>query len=125
MGEEQIRQLNAERIDPVYLEQKNNELKELKKEIQDIKAEKDEQNQLIEKEISAKKECEKEIAHKNGVIAELEEQIRQLDAEHSDPADLERKNLELEELKKEVQNIKSEKDEQNKLMQEEFSARKE
>jgi len=123
--EEQIRQLNAERIDPVDLKQKNNELEELKKEIQDIKAEKDEQNQLIEKEISAKKECEKEIAHKNGVIAELEEQIRQLDAEHSDPADLERKNLELEELKKEVQNIKSEKDEQNKLMQEEFSARKE
>merc|ERR1711872_473808 len=121
--EEQIRQLNAERIDPVDLECKINEL-ELKKEIQDIKAEKDEQNQLMEKEISAKKECEKEIAHKNGVIAELEEQIRQLDAERSDPADLERKNLELEELKKEVQNIKSEKDEQNKLMQEEFSARK-
>merc|ERR1711872_1195144 len=123
--EEQIRQMNAERIDPAGLECKINELEELKKEIQDIKAEKDEQNQLMEKEISAKKECEKEIAHKNGVIAELEEQIRQLDAERSDPADLERKNLELEELKKEVQNIKSEKDEQNKLMQEEFSARKE
>ena len=69
----------------------------------DIKAEKDEQNQLIEKELSAKKECEKEIAHKNGVLAELEEQIRLLDVEHIDPADLERKNLELEELKKEVQ----------------------
>ena len=69
----------------------------------DIKAEKDEQNQLIEKEISAKKECEKEIAHKNGVLADLEEQIRQLDAKHIDATDLERKNLELEELKKEIQ----------------------
>ena len=65
----------------------------------DIKAEKDEQNQLKEKELSARRECEKEISQKDRVLAELKEQICRLNAERIDPADLECKDVELDELK--------------------------
>merc|ERR1712212_493478 len=108
----QICYLKAKHIDPTDLERKDQELEELKKGIQDIKTERDEQMQQMKEEYSARKECEKEITQKDRILAELEEQIRQLNSERIDPVDLERKNNELEELKKEIQDIKAEKDEQ-------------
>ena len=57
----------------------------------------------MQEEFSARKECEKEIAKKDQILAELKEQICCLNSKLIDPADLERKNNELEELKKEVQ----------------------
>ena len=59
--------------------------------------------QQMKEEYSARKKCEKEITQKDRILAELEEQIRQLNAERIDPVDLECKNNELEELKKEIQ----------------------
>merc|ERR1711872_352078 len=80
---------------------------------------------LIQEEFSARKECEKEIAKKDQILADLKEQIRYLKAKHIDPTDLERKDQELEELKKGIQDIKAERDQQLQQMNEEFSARKE
>ena len=57
----------------------------------------------MEDEFTARKECEKVIAHKDVVLAELEEQIRQMNAERIDPAGLERKDQELEALKSKIQ----------------------
>ena len=69
----------------------------------DIKTEKNDQNQRMEKELSAREECEKEIAHKDRVLANLEEQIHQLNAKLDGSVDMQRRDLELEELKKEIQ----------------------
>ena len=57
----------------------------------------------MQEEFSARKEYEKEIAKKDQILAELREQICCLNAEHIDPADLERKNQQLEELKQGIQ----------------------
>merc|ERR1711872_1200775 len=79
---------------------------------------------LIQEEFSARKECEKEIAKKDQILTDLKEQICYLKAKHIDPTDLERKDQELEELKKGIQDIKTERDQQIQQTKEEYSARK-